>query len=61
MLDKTAGRFTLAAQGLEPQQGGENAAQVHHEHHRVFPLRLRQQFLQRIDAGSEHDASIKQR
>ncbi len=59
--DKAAGCFTLAAQGLEPEQGGEDAAQVDHEHHRVFPLRLGQQFFQGIAARGEHDGAIKQR
>ena len=47
--DEAGRRLALAAEGLHPQRGREDAADVDDEHHRVAPLHGRRQLLERLD------------
>ncbi len=60
---KPADASACAAQRLNPQQRGHDAAEVHDEHHRVLPLDLRSQLLEGLgDNGWPRlDASLTRR
>ena len=58
--DKACRRFTLAAQGLQAQEGGQNAADVDHKHHRVAPLHARAQLGKRLQQGGLEQRRVQQ-
>ncbi len=49
--DEARRRFGLAAQRHDPQDGGEDAANVDDKHYRVLGLRARRQLAEAIDNG----------
>jgi hypothetical protein len=49
--DEAGRRFALAGQGLEPQRGGQDAADIDHEHDRIAPLNARVELAEGIDDG----------
>ena len=49
--DEASRRFSLTAQRHDPQDGGEDAADVDDKHHRVLGLRARRQLAEAIDNG----------
>ncbi len=58
--DETGRCFALATEGLQPQDGGQDAADVDDEHHRVTPLHGRIQFPEGIGDGRQGQRRIEQ-
>ena len=59
--DEASRRLALARQGLEAEDGGQDAADIDDEHHRVAPLHARVELGERLADGRAHEHRVEER
>ena len=59
--DEPGRRLAVARERLEPESGGENAADVDDEHHGIAPLHARVELAQRVDDRRSQQRPVEHR